>query len=66
MIILQLENTIDEIENKKKDNSSKFFTYKEKFNSKLNENKNIEKTNVNLKISALVIILLAIFMRFAL
>ena len=65
VIIEQLETTIKEIEEKKKLNESKFFTTKEKFTSSLNENKNIEKMNYNLKIGCLVVILVALFVRFA-
>lgn len=65
IIIEQLETTIKEIEEKKKLNQSKFFTSKEKFTSTLNENKNIEKMNFNLKVVSLIIVLVAFFVRFA-
>ena len=65
IIIQQLDTTIDEIDQKKRNNDSKFFSNKEVFLNNLNENKSFEQTNMKLKLAALVLVLLALFMRVA-
>ena len=65
IIIQQLDTTINEIDQKKNLNDSKFHSNKELFINNLNENKSIEQTNMKLKLTALVLILVALFMKVA-